>query len=75
MPSLASLIRVTMRTQLPLEDHRNAGGQLDRQPGEVHTVTLANATATAGSIYAKWTITVAGTPQANQAWEATLTFP
>lgn len=41
-----------------------------------NAVVLSGTSATAGSIYAKWAITINGAPaQANQAWEGTVTFP
>jgi hypothetical protein len=40
----------------------------------VLTVPAGGTTPTAGSIYAKWGVTVAGLPQASQAYEGTLTY-
>jgi hypothetical protein len=38
-------------------------------------LSLTGTNPTAGSIYAKWAVSVAGAPYGNQAYEATLTFP
>lgn len=40
-----------------------------------NAVVLSGSSATGGSIYAKWAITISGAPQGNQAWEGTVTFP
>jgi hypothetical protein len=38
-------------------------------------VLLSGGAATSGSMYAKWSTSVSGAPQAAQSWEATVTFP